>query len=116
LGTDGATLRLVPLTSHVVQYVNTDQLTTGTPYRASMSPELWGFGREIASLVKGIDGKTLLSAETAKKPVMVPPGGGSDHMTFIYWLGVPSSSTGYYGHFGAGVGPVTRPVISVEIG
>ena len=89
------------LRAHVVQYVNTDQLTTGTPYRASMSPELWGFGREIASLVKGIDGKTLLSAETAKKPVMVPPGGGSDHMTFIYWLGVPSSSTGYYGHFGA---------------
>ena len=89
------------LRSHVVQYVNTDQLTTGTPYRASMSPELWGFGREIASLVKGIDGRPLLASETAKKPVLVPPGGGSDHQTFIYWLGIPSSSTGYYGHFGA---------------
>jgi hypothetical protein len=22
-------------------------------------------------------------------------------MTFIYWLGIPSSTTGYYGHFGA---------------
>ncbi len=96
-----AYLRGADLRAHVVQYVNTDQLTTGTPYRASMSPELWGFGREIASLVKGIDGKTLLSAETTKKPVVVPPGGGSDHMTFIYWLGIPSSSTGYYGHFGA---------------
>lgn len=61
------------LRSHVVQYVNTDQLTTGTPYRASMSPELWGFGREIASLVKGIDGRPLLASETAKKPVLVPP-------------------------------------------
>ncbi len=89
------------LRAHVVQYVNTDQLTTGTPYRASMSPELWGFGREIASLVKGIDGRPLLASETAKKPIMVPPGGGSDHQTFIYWLGIPSSSTGYYGHFGA---------------
>ncbi|GAC1543337.1 MAG: hypothetical protein NVS3B16_09500 [Vulcanimicrobiaceae bacterium] len=89
------------LRSYVVQYVNTDQLTTGTPYRASMSPELWGFGREIASLVKGIDGRSLLASETVKKPVMLPPGGGSDHQTFLYWLGVPSSSTGYYGHFGA---------------
>jgi len=89
------------LRDHVVQYVNTDQLTTGTPYRASMSPELWGFGREIASLVKGIDGRPLIAAETTKKPVMLPPGSGSDHQTFLYWLGVPSSSTGYYGHFGA---------------
>ena len=89
------------LRSHVVQYVNTDQLTTGSPYRAAMSPELWGFGREIASLVKGIDGRPLTAGETAKHPVLVPPGGGSDHQTFIYWLGIPSSSTGYYGHFGA---------------
>ena len=89
------------LRKHVVQYVNTDQLTTGTPYRAAMSPELWGFGREIAAVVSGIDGKPLLASETAKKPLMFPPGGGSDHQTFLYWLGIPSSSTGYHGHFGA---------------
>ncbi len=89
------------LRKHVVQYINTDQLTTGPPYVAAMSPELWAFGREIAACVKGTDGKPLLAAETPKKPLTVPPGGGSDHMTFIYLLGVPSSSTGYYGHFGA---------------
>jgi len=89
------------LRKHVVQYINTDQLTTGLPYVAAMSPELWAFGREIASYVKGTDGKPLIAAATAKKPLTVPPGGGSDHMTFIYWLGVPGSSTGYYGHFGA---------------
>jgi hypothetical protein len=66
-----------------------------------MSLELWEFGREIAALVKGLDGRPLLASETPKKPVMRPPGGGSDHQTYIYMLGVPGSSTGYYGHFGA---------------
>ena len=92
----GATLR-----KHVVQYINTDQLTTGSPFVGTMSPELWSFGREIASYVHGADGRPLLAGETPKKPVFVPPGGGSDHMTFIYALGVPGSSAGYYGHFGA---------------
>ncbi|MDP9024608.1 MAG: M28 family peptidase, partial [Candidatus Eremiobacteraeota bacterium] len=89
------------LRSHVVQYINTDQLTTGPPFLAAMSPELWAFGREIAGYVKGLDGRPILAADSVKQPVFVPPGGGSDHMTFIYWLGIPGSSTGYYGHFGA---------------
>ena len=89
------------LRKHVVQYINTDQLTTGPPYVAAMSPELWAFGREIASYVKDGDGRPILTGDSVKKPIFVPPGGGSDHMTFIYWLGVPGSSTGYYGHFGA---------------
>jgi N-acetylated-alpha-linked acidic dipeptidase len=89
------------LRKHVVQYINTDQLTTGLPYVAAMSPELWAFGREIGAYVKGGDGKPLIAAATEKKPFTYPPGGGSDHMTFIYELGVPGSTTGYYGHFGA---------------
>jgi N-acetylated-alpha-linked acidic dipeptidase len=89
------------LRKSVVQYINTDQLETGPPFIESMSPELWAFGREIAGYVKGVDGKPLAAAESPKKPLMFPPGGGSDHMTFIYWLGIPSSTTGYYGHFGA---------------
>jgi len=89
------------LRKHVVQYINTDQLTTGPPYVAQMSPELWGFGREIAAYVKDTNGRPILAGATPKNPIFVPPGGGSDHMTFIYWLGIPSSTTGYYGHFGA---------------
>jgi N-acetylated-alpha-linked acidic dipeptidase len=89
------------LRKHVVQYINTDQLTTGPPYVAAMSPELWAFGREIAAYIKDNNGRPILATDSAKKPVFVPPGGGSDHMTFIYWLGVPGSSTGYYGPFGA---------------
>ncbi len=89
------------LRKHVVQYINTDQLTTGPPFVASMSPELWAFGREIAARVPDIDGKPILDAASSRNPIFVPPGGGSDHMTFIYELGVPGSSTGYYGHFGA---------------
>jgi N-acetylated-alpha-linked acidic dipeptidase len=94
---DGPALR-----AHTVQYINTDQLTNGPPFRASMSPELWAFGRELAAYVKGIDGKPLLAGDTnPKRPMFGAPGGGSDHVTFIYWLGVPGSSVGYYGHFGA---------------
>jgi hypothetical protein len=33
--------------------------------------------------------------------VLHPPGAGSDHMTFIYMLGIPGTTTGYYGDFGA---------------
>jgi N-acetylated-alpha-linked acidic dipeptidase len=96
-----AYLRGDELRKHVVQYINTDQLTTGPPYVAAMSPELWSFGREIAAYVKDGNGRPLVAADSIKKPMFVPPGGGSDHMTFIYWLGIPGSSTGYYGHFGA---------------
>ncbi len=66
-----------------------------------MSPELWAFGREVASYVKGLDGKPIIAGENPRDPAFRSPGGGSDHMTFIYWLGVPASSAGYYGHFGA---------------
>jgi N-acetylated-alpha-linked acidic dipeptidase len=93
---DGPALR-----KHVVQYINTDQLTNGLPFRGAMSPELWAFGREIAAYVKGLDGKPIIAGENPKDPAFRSPGGGSDHMTFIYWLGVPGSSAGYYGHFGA---------------
>jgi len=89
------------LRAHTVQYINTDQLTNGPPFRASMSPELWAFGREIAAYVKGIDGRPLLAGDNARRQMFGAPGGGSDHVTFIYWLGVPGSSVGYYGHFGA---------------
>ena len=93
---DGAALR-----KRTVQYINTDQLTNGPPFRAAMSPELWAFGREVAAFVPGLDGKPIVAAEDPKEPAFRSPGGGSDHQTFIYWLGVPGSSAGYYGHFGA---------------
>jgi N-acetylated-alpha-linked acidic dipeptidase len=89
------------LRKHVVQYINTDQLTTGPPFVAAMSAGLWTFGTELASLVRGLDGKPLIAADSAKQRVLVPPGAGSDHMTFIYMLGVPGTTTGYYGEFGA---------------
>jgi N-acetylated-alpha-linked acidic dipeptidase len=93
---DGPALR-----KRVVQYVNTDQLTTGPPFAINSSPELWSFEREIAAQVPGTDGKPLLASDLPKTPIAHQPGGGSDHQTFIYWLGVPGSTNGYYGHFGA---------------
>lgn len=90
------------LRRHVVQYINTDQLTNGPPFHANMSPELWAFGRELADYVKAPGGKPIAAVTPdPKRPAFSQPGGGSDHVTFIYWLGIPSSMIGYYGHFGA---------------
>jgi N-acetylated-alpha-linked acidic dipeptidase len=90
------------LRAHVVQYINTDQLTNGPPFHAFMSPELWAFGREIADVVKAPDGRPISAASPDPKfPPFGQPGGGSDHVTYIYELGIPSSMVGYYGHFGA---------------
>lgn len=94
---DGASMR-----AHIVEYINTDQMTNGPPFTAIMSPELWAFGREIAGYIKAPDGKPIAAATLdPKRQVFRGPGGGSDHVTFTYWLGIPSSMIGYYGHFGA---------------
>jgi N-acetylated-alpha-linked acidic dipeptidase len=90
------------LRAHVVQYINTDEMTNGPPFHAFMSPELWAFGREIAGVVKAPDGMPIAAASPdPKEPAFAQPSGGSDHVTFIYELGIPSSMVGYYGHFGA---------------
>jgi N-acetylated-alpha-linked acidic dipeptidase len=94
---DGANLR-----KHVVQYINTDQLTTGDPFIVSASPGLYAFMKQICDVVPAADGKTMLGARDERgRPLLNPITGGSDHQNFAYMLGVPSTSNGYYGPFGA---------------
>jgi hypothetical protein len=38
---------------------------------------------------------------TERRPLLNPMTGGSDHQNFAYILGIPSSSNGFYGSFGA---------------
>jgi N-acetylated-alpha-linked acidic dipeptidase len=90
------------LRTNVFQYINTDQLTTGDPFVVSASPGLFAFMKQICDAVPTVDGKgTLGMRDQRVDPLLNPMGGGSDHQNFAYMLGVPSTSNGYYGSFGA---------------
>ena len=90
------------LRTNVFQYINTDQLTTGDPFVVSASPGLFAFMKQICDVVPAVDGKgTLGGRDQRVDPLLNPMGGGSDHQNFAYMLGVPSTSNGYYGSFGA---------------
>lgn len=89
------------LRSQMFQYINTDQLTTGDPFVISASPGLFAFIKQTADAVEGPHGAPLSSYGTARRPLVNAMTGGSDHQNFAYMLGVPSSSNGFYGPFGA---------------
>ncbi len=93
---DGANLR-----KSMVQYINTDQLTTGDPFIVSASPGLYQFMKQICDVVPGRDGAMLGARDQHDRPLLNPMGGGSDHQNFAYMLGILSTSNGYYGPFGA---------------
>lgn len=90
------------LRTNVFQYINTDQLTTGDPFVVSASPGLFAFMKQICDVVPAVDGKGMLGTRDQRvDPLLNPMVGGSDHQNFAYMLGVPSTSNGYYGSFGA---------------
>ncbi len=90
------------LRTNVFQYINTDQLTTGDPFVVSASPGLFAFMKQICDVVPTVDGKGMLGMRDQRvDPLLNPMSGGSDHQNFAYMLGVPSTSNGYYGSFGA---------------
>ena len=89
------------LKSSIFQYINTDQLTTGPPFVISASPGLFGFIKQTAAAVRGPDGEPLDAHDTKRRPLINAMTGGSDHQNFAYILGIPSSSNGFYGPFGA---------------
>ena len=58
--------------------------------------------KQICDVVPAVDGKGILGMRDQRvDPLLNPMGGGSDHQNFAYMLGVPSTSNGYYGSFGA---------------
>jgi N-acetylated-alpha-linked acidic dipeptidase len=90
------------LRKNVFQYINTDQLTTGDPFVVSASPGLYAFMKQICDVVPAASGNGMLGERDQRvDPLLNPIGGGSDHQNFAYMLGVPSTSNGYYGPFGA---------------
>jgi N-acetylated-alpha-linked acidic dipeptidase len=90
------------LRKKIVQYINTDQLTTGDPFVISASPGLFAFMMQICDVVPEAHSNVMLSKRDQRsRPLVNAMGGGSDHQNFAYMLGVPSTSNGYYGPFGA---------------
>jgi N-acetylated-alpha-linked acidic dipeptidase len=90
------------LRKRIVQYINTDQLTTGDPFIISASPGLFAFMTQICDVVPEAHSNQMLSKRDQRtRPLVNAMGGGSDHQNFAYMLGVPSTSNGYYGAFGA---------------
>ncbi len=89
------------LRSTLWQYINTDQTTTGNPFAIRASPGLWEFLKQIADVVPGPDALMLSAHDAPAVPLLNPPASGSDHQTFAYMLGIPSSSNGFRGVFGA---------------
>jgi N-acetylated-alpha-linked acidic dipeptidase len=89
------------LRKQLFQYINTDQLTTGDPFVVSASPGLFAFMKQIIDIVPSRDGSMLGMRDQKDQPLLNAMGGGSDHQNFAYMLGIPSTSNGYYGPFGA---------------
>jgi len=90
------------LRQNVLQYINTDQLTTGDPFVVSASPGLYAFMKQICDIVPAANGGGMLGTRDQRvEPLLNPIGGGSDHQNFSYMLGILSTSNGYYGNFGA---------------
>ncbi len=89
------------LRKNLFQYINTDQLTTGVPFIISSTPGLYAFIKQAADAVPGPDGLPLSAHDAKDRPLINPITGGSDHQNFAYMLGIPSSSNGFYGAFGA---------------
>jgi N-acetylated-alpha-linked acidic dipeptidase len=90
------------LRTKIFQYINTDQLTTGDPFVVSASPGLFAFMQQICDVVPQVNSTQMLGKRDQRtSPLLNPMGGGSDHQNFAYMLGVPSTSNGYYGAFGA---------------
>lgn len=89
------------LRQNVVQYVNTDQVTTGDPFLIRAAPELYQAMKQIADVVPGPSGAMLGARDTSTTPLLNPASTGSDQHTFAYMLGIPSTSNGFRGPFGA---------------
>jgi N-acetylated-alpha-linked acidic dipeptidase len=90
------------LRKNMFEYINTDQLTTGDPFVVSASPGLYAFMKQICDVVPAASGTGMLGMRDQRvEPLLNPISGGSDHQNFAYMLGVPSTSNGYYGPFGA---------------
>lgn len=90
------------LRKNLFQYINTDQLTTGTPFVISSTVGLFAFLKQIADAIPGPDGRPLTARDGKKgRPLLNAMTGASDHQNFTYILGTPSSSNGFYGSFGA---------------
>lgn len=87
-----------------IAYVNADEVTTGTFFRASGVAALGGVVSEISREVSDPLDRTRTMWDTWRRQAggitIRPPGGGSDHEAFLYLVGIPTLEFGFSGPFG----------------
>lgn len=82
-----------------VAYINADEVVTGTRFSADAAAALAGIVADAAGAVSETGGtRTVFDAWSTKKAET--PGGGSDHETFLFDLGIPTAGFGFDGPFG----------------
>lgn len=82
-----------------VAYINADEVVTGTRFSADAAAALAGVVADAAGAVSETGGaRTVFEGWSTKKAET--PGGGSDHETFLFDLGIPTAGFGFDGPFG----------------
>ncbi|MBS0196108.1 MAG: M28 family peptidase [Planctomycetes bacterium] len=98
------------LSGHAVAYINLDMASMGTDFGASATPSLRAVIADAAGVVPqpGVDNSSVLASWSSKSPdprmpgfpAMGDIGGGSDHVAFLCFAGVPSAGFGSGGSKG----------------
>ena len=87
-----------------VAYLNADEDVTGPAFGASAVGAL---GPSLIETTRTVDDPARVNANVAERwsaqrngMTVRPPGGGSDHESFLYRFGTPVAEMGFYGPFG----------------
>ncbi len=83
-------------------YVNTDEVAMGPTFYAGATDDLIGLTRSVANVATAPDGSPVIAYWKKQDATLAVGslGEGSDHESFTYHLGIPSSGIAYAGIFG----------------
>lgn len=99
--TEWVEARVPWLQEHAIAYINLDMAAMGTQLGSSASPSVADIVRHAAASVPGVDPSMTALAEvegdTTGSFRPSPAGGGSDHVGFVCYAGIPSITLGTHG-------------------
>ncbi|MDA0803529.1 MAG: M28 family peptidase [Planctomycetota bacterium] len=99
--TEWVEARVPWLQEHAIAYINLDMAAMGTQLGSSASPSIADIVREAAASIPGVDpSMTALAEVEGDAPGSFrasPAGGGSDHVAFVCYAGIPSITLGTHG-------------------
>ncbi len=99
--TEWVEARVPWLQEHAIAYINLDMAAMGTRLGSSASPSVADIVRNAAASISGVDSSmTALAEVEGESPGSFrasPAGGGSDHVAFVCYAGIPSITLGTHG-------------------